>query len=155
MFVRNKSIIKAFLTLNLHFLPKYDSIIPCCPSTSKSSVLTVRLVYGAYFSTNSDETFSMEESVLWIEDSYFIARSNVLKLKTYLMDLFLTNNQRLASQGVNRWTGVLWVTVMFVAAVWTLILTAPIHCRGSTGEQVNFSKSVPIKKQTHLHLEGE
>ncbi len=70
------------------------------------------------------------------------------------MDLFLTNNQRLASQCVNRWTGVLWVTVMFVAAVWTLILMAPIHCRGSTGEQVNFSKSVPIKKQT-LHLEGE
>ncbi len=74
VFVRNKSIIKAFFTLNLHFLPKYDSIIPCCPSTSKSTVLTVRLVYGAYFSTNSDETFSMEESVLWIEDSYFIAR---------------------------------------------------------------------------------
>lgn len=38
------------------------------------TILTVRLVYGAYFSTNSDETFSMEESVLWIEDSYFIAR---------------------------------------------------------------------------------
>ncbi len=37
---------------------------------------------------------------------------------------------------------------------------APIHCRGSIGEQamLNFSKSVLMKKQTHLHLglpEGE
>ncbi len=49
---------------------------------------------------------------------------------------------------------------MFLSAVGTLILTAPIHCRGSTGEQVmlNFSKYVPMKTQSHLHLgwpEGE
>ncbi len=25
---------------------------------------------------------------------------------------------------------------MFLSAVWTLILTAPIHCRGSIGEQI-------------------
>ncbi len=30
----------------------------------------------------------------------------------------------------------LWIIVMFLSAVRTLILTAPIHCRGSTGEQV-------------------
>ncbi len=30
----------------------------------------------------------------------------------------------------------LWVIVMFLSAVWTLILTAPIHCRGFIGEQV-------------------
>ncbi len=36
------------------------------------------------------------------------------------------------------WSGVdyLWIIVMFLSAVWTLILTAPIHCRGSIGEQV-------------------
>ncbi len=36
------------------------------------------------------------------------------------------------------WSGVdyLWIIVMFLSAVWTLILTAPIHCRGSNGEQV-------------------
>ncbi len=35
------------------------------------------------------------------------------------------------------WSGVgyLWI-MMFLSAVWTLILTAPIHCRGSIGEQV-------------------
>ncbi len=34
------------------------------------------------------------------------------------------------------WSGVdyFWIK-MFLSAVWTLILTAPIHCRGSFGEQ--------------------
>ncbi len=42
---------------------------------------------------------------------------------------------------------------MFLSAVWTLILTAPIH-RESIGEQVmlHFSESVPMKKQTHIHI---
>ncbi len=31
---------------------------------------------------------------------------------------------------------VMWIIVMFLSAVWTLIVTAPIHCRGSIGEQV-------------------
>ncbi len=33
------------------------------------------------------------------------------------------------------WSGVdyLWIIVMFLSAVWTLILTAPIHCRASIG----------------------
>ncbi len=36
------------------------------------------------------------------------------------------------------WSGVeyLWIIVMFLSTVWTLILTAPIHCRASIGEQV-------------------
>ncbi len=51
----------------------------------------------------------------------------------------------------------LWIIVMFLSA---LILTAPIHCQGSIGEQVSliFSKSFLMKKQTYLHLgwpEGE
>ncbi len=32
------------------------------------------------------------------------------------------------------------------------IQTAPIHCRGSIHWLINFSKSVLIKKQTHLHI---
>ncbi len=36
--------------------------------------------------------------------------------------------------------------MVFLSAVWTLILTAPIHCRGSSGVIINFSKSVPMKK---------
>ncbi len=46
----------------------------------------------------------------------------------------------------------LWIIVMHLSAVWTL--TAPIPCRGSIPSYVmlNFSKSVPKKKQTHLHF---
>ncbi len=32
--------------------------------------------------------------------------------------------------------GLVWIIVMFLSAVWTLILTAPIHCRASISEQV-------------------
>ncbi len=53
-----------------------------------------------------------------------------------MMDLFLTNMQLFTSQDIKWWTGVVWIIVMFLSAVWTLILTAPIHCRGSNGEQV-------------------
>ncbi len=44
---------------------------------------------------------------------------------------------------------------MFLSAVWTLILMAPIHCRGSIGEQVMECYISPnlMKTQTHLHLE--
>ncbi len=48
---------------------------------------------------------------------------------------------------------------MFLSAVWTLILTAPIHYRASIGEQVmEYISPNQKKKQTHLHLgwsEGE
>ncbi len=47
-----------------------------------------------------------------------------------MLDLF----QLLSSPDVNWWTGVVWIIVMFLSAVWTLILTAPIHCRGSIAE---------------------
>ncbi len=50
------------------------------------------------------------------------------------------------------WTGVVWIIVMFLASV------NCIHCRGTIGVMLHFSKSVPMKKLTHLHLgwhEGE
>ncbi len=36
-----------------------------------------------------------------------------------MMNLFLTNMQRFASQVFNWWTGVMWIIVMFLSAVWT------------------------------------
>ncbi len=44
---------------------------------------------------------------------------------------------------------------MFLSAVWTLILTAPIHCRGSIAEQVMecYISQNLMKKQNHLLLE--
>ncbi len=84
---------------------------------------------------NWGSTFSMEEVLLWIMD---LTRSNNLKLK--MADLFLTNKKLFMSQLRCKldWSHVdyLWIIVMFLSDVWTLILTAPIHFRGSTGEQV-------------------
>ncbi len=56
-----------------------------------------------------------------------------------MIHLFITNIQLFNSQEVNWWTEVM----LFLPAGWTLILTAPIHCRGPLGEQVI---------ETHIHL---
>ncbi len=99
-------------------------------------------------------TFSLEEALLWIMDSYF-GQKELFEVKSVLiMDLFLPNTQLLSSQDVNWWTGgvdYLWIIVMFLSAVWTLILTAPIHCRGSFGEQVMewYISTNLMKKQTN------
>ncbi len=58
----------------------------------------------------------------------------------------------------NNWlTGEVWIFVMFLSAVWRLILTAPIHCRGSTwwtsNVMLNLSKSFLIKTQSDVHLQ--
>ncbi len=67
------------------------------------SILAVLLVNGAYFSPDSDKmTFSLEKSVLCIEDS-------IGEVKNILMDLFLTKRQLFTSQDINWWTGVVWI----------------------------------------------
>ncbi len=45
-----------------------------------------------------------------------------------------------------------WIIVMFWSSVWTLILTAPIHCRASTAEQVMEGCISPNLKQQQTHL---
>ncbi len=72
-----------------------------------------------------------------IMDSYFVQKWQFKFKKAIMMDLFI-QTQLFTSQDVKWWTGVdyLWIIVMFLSAVWTLILTAPIHCRGSIGEQM-------------------
>ncbi len=83
--VRNKSIIKIFLTLNYCFWTKYQSIIHNDPSSSEIFPSTVvlshqnPLIYiclelclcliGAYFSSDSD-SFSLEKPNI-MEDLYF------------------------------------------------------------------------------------
>ncbi len=49
-----------------------------------------------------------------------------------MMDLFFC----FTSQDVDWSTEDVWIIVMFLSAVWTLILTAPIHCRASISKQV-------------------
>ncbi len=54
------------------------------------------------------------------------------------------------------WSSVdyLLIILMFLSAVWTLILTAPIHYGGYIEEQEMLRYISPnlMKKQTHLHL---
>ncbi len=82
--------------------------------------------------TTGDGLFTIQKALLWIMDSQTCSFWTQL-ISCYLMD----------------WSGVdyLWIIVMFLSAVWTLILTAPIHCRGCIGEAsdgiLHFFKSVP------------
>ncbi len=46
------------------------------------------------------------------------------------MQVFSSQNSKLIDRMV-------WIIMMFLWAVWTLILTAPIHCRASIAETVN------------------
>ncbi len=62
-----------------------------------------------------------------IEDGLFYFRKHYYGLRT-LFSLVLCLEMMVWS-----YEGFVWIT-MFLSAVWTLILTAPIHCRGSIAE---------------------
>ncbi len=78
--------------------------------------------------------FSWRKRYYWLWTCILVRLFTVKSI--LMMDLFLTNTPLFTSQYINWWTGVVWIIVMFLSAVWTLILMAPIHCRGSIGEQV-------------------
>ncbi len=118
--------------------------IHCCPVTSKSTKIfkkkknwTVftykRCLICADFSPDSDKmTFSLEEAILWTINLYF-------KQKQRFNDGFIyyKHSCSLHKTWINGldWCGLL---VMFLSAVWILIMTAPIRCRGSTGEHLGW-----------------
>ncbi len=68
-----------------------------------------------------------------------------------MMDLFLTNTPLFNSLTLDDGFELCGLLVLFLSAVWTLILTAPIHCTGYTGDK-RLSKLVLMKKQIHLGL---
>ncbi len=65
--------------------------------------------------------FSQEEDLLWIMDS--MGKTSQLK---HLKYGFISHKH----------VDYLQIFAMFLSAVWTLIFTAPILCRGFTSEQV-------------------
>ncbi len=167
MFIRNKSIIKSFLTLNHCFWLKYESIIHNSASSSekvfwsesgdKSAQIKHRLqdktvqnsskqICGwiLMWETTGDGLFH------WRKCYYGLWTRNLVK-NILMVDLLFP---LLSSQDVDWWTGVVWIIVMFLSAVWTLILTAPIHCRAFIAEQAMQCYISPnlMKKQTHLHI---
>ncbi len=62
--------------------------------------------------------------------------------KQMLLDFYVeynrTTNMHLITSQMLIWIRVdyLWIIVMFLSAIWTLFVMAPIHCRGSIGEQL-------------------
>ncbi len=75
------------------------------------------------------------------EECYIMDRGSNSLNEVLMMHLFHSDTQfSLHKTLIDEldWSGVdyLWIIVMFLSVVWTLILTAPIHCRGSIGEQV-------------------
>ncbi len=68
--------------------------------------------------------FSLEEALWWIMDSYF-GHKQWFKVKKCLNGwLFCTNMQLFASQYINK-----WIIVMFLSAVWRHLFDAedPLH----------------------------
>ncbi len=102
MFIMNKSIIKAFLTLNHHFWIKYESIIMlppvkksifCCPLTSKSTHIFVWKCFELFL---LETVWSVHISLLMQMKRHYHWRSNTLARGLvfwkygFMMDLFLT-----------------------------------------------------------------
>ncbi len=46
----------------------------------------------------------------------------------------------------------LGIIVMFLSAVWTLILTAPIHCRGSIGDPSDLILNICSDEETISYI---
>ncbi len=150
VFVRNKSIIKAFLTSNHYFRLKYKSFIYniaftsclvwirteiCTDQAPFTSNNSPKLICGRILKqeTTGDGLFQCRKRYygLWI----ILERNNTFDVKN---NGFFSYKRNFTRCQLMDWGGVdyLWIIVMFLSAVWTLILTAPIHCRGSIGEQV-------------------
>ncbi len=68
---------------------------------------------------NRGWTFSLEEAIVWIYRHLMIKKKN--QTRNFL-------HHKTLIDGLD-WSVLdyLWIIVMFLSAVWTLILTAPIH----------------------------
>ncbi len=144
-----KSCVFIFLTSNRCFWTKYESMIlnniPIFPVVLSHQNPLFRTVFAckqylicAYFSPDSEKTtFSlkkerMDRGLVYFDQKQWVEVKNVVLLIVFLQTCSF-----------------LCIIVMFLLPVWTLILTAPIHCRAS-GAMLNLSKSFffSMKKQT-------
>ncbi len=125
--------------------------------------MSLGLFYRSPCYVSGPWSWSYEFGTTWgwiINDRIFIFGWTI----PLMMDLLFTITQLLSSQEILMdWSGVdhLWIIVMFLSAVWT-------HSVGTHSMQriywwandamLHFSKSIVMKKLTHLHLgwpEGE
>ncbi len=85
---------------------------------------------------NRGWTFSQEHLTWYFVQKWLLKRINDGFVSCKHADFHFIRHELIYWSHVDYW----WINVMFLSA----FLTAPIHCRGSFGEQV--------MKQTHLHL---
>ncbi len=122
----------------------------CCLTSNPPTYLFITIfaykqcLICAYFSPDSDRvTVSLERAMLYV----------------LIMDMFLANMQLLISQDMNWWTGVVCITC---GLLWCFISCLDSHSDGTHSLQrihwwasyvmLNFNKTFPVKKHTHLHL---
>ncbi len=126
-------------------LPLLKKSIPCCPHTSKSTYIFVKNYFGLVLLVNS--AWSVHISLLIQMREINIMDSKFIFMWKKLFVVFYKHSSSLHKTLIFT-TGVdfLWIIVRFLSAVWTLILTAPIHCRGSS-LQICYDK-----KTTSVHF---
>ncbi len=144
MFVGNKSTIKMFLTSNCCFCLKCDSYIHSIARLNqernmhKSSTIYKRKQSKHFLNENVGGFWCERATVDWhFNGGSFILDYVRLWPEAKLKWGFLKQTHSFLSKLMD-WScvGCLWIIVGFLPAVWTLILTSPIHSRGSTGEQM-------------------
>ncbi len=79
--------------------------------------------------------------------SYYRLWTHILALKCIDNGFFFTNMQLLSSQGINWWTGMVWITCGLLWCFWRHPFTAedPLLWKWRNASDL-------MKKQTHLHL---
>ena len=95
-----------------------EKSISCCLSRQNLDTYLFRAVLAckrcltcAYFSPDSDQTtFTLEEALLWIMESYFSQKQQLKVKNVLIMDLLLTITHLFTSHDINWWTGVVWIT---------------------------------------------
>ncbi len=161
VFVINKSVIKTFLALNCFQLKYCMSPLSIIFIFQwKSSIVWIRreiCTDEAPFALKLVQKRSSQIcgwSLMWEDKKWWLfhcrncyydyglimyPEATVWNSNLLMMDLFLISTQLFNWQDATCWTGVVWFTCGLLWCFYQLfglILTAPIHCSGSIGEQV-------------------
>ncbi len=132
LFVRNKSIIKMFITSNrcLNMSPLSIIMLPQWKSCLVWIRIEICTVQAPIINKNSSKQICVwitEEALLWNIDSYFVQKQRFEVKNTLMMNLFLTNSFWLLKMLLDglEWCGLLWCFYqMFGLSFWRHPFTA-------------------------------
>ncbi len=104
----------------------YSQNIPVCWYCKYSIAVVYEFIYFNYGLRYNLYVLLVSTFTIFSRPHVLFSDSTNLQFESrniLMMDLFLLSS-----------LDYLWIIVMFLSAVWTLILTAPIHYKGSIGE---------------------